>query len=81
MSTRKFKKGKRICTISEFDQSEHKFFMMNGKTVHRSFLMSMQYRTLLLTITNDRLYEADPVEEVIHKEHAGMLDVQREYYD
>ena len=36
MSKAKYKQGKQICTISEFDQCESLWYKWNGKTTHRS---------------------------------------------
>ena len=63
MSKAKYKQGKQICSISQFDQCEKLWYKWNGKTTHRSVLMSLQYRTLLHTIMNGRLYEADLIDD------------------
>jgi hypothetical protein len=63
MSKPKYKQGKRIYTISEFDQCESLWYKWNGKTTHRSVLMSLQYRTLLETIIAGRLFRAEKEEE------------------
>lgn len=63
MSKSKYKKGRQITTISEFDQCESKWYKWNNKTVHRSVLMSLQYRTLLNSIIGKRLYVADFIQE------------------
>ena len=67
MSAKKYKQGKRINTIAEFDQSEKMYYIVHfGSTVrtrHRSFLMSLQYRTLWKFIFNGMIYEAERVEE------------------
>jgi hypothetical protein len=63
MSKAKYTQGKQINTISEFDQCESLWYKWNGKTTHRSVLMSLQYRTLLNAITNGRLYTAERKEE------------------
>lgn len=62
MSKKKYKQGKQIRSIKHFEDSQSTWFKWNGKTVHRSVLMSLQYRTLHNTIMNGRLYEADPIE-------------------
>jgi hypothetical protein len=59
----KYKQGKRICSISEFDACESTWFKWNGKTSHRSVLISLQYRTLMNTINAGRLYTAELIEE------------------
>ena len=58
MSKSKYRQGKRIKTISEFDQCESLWYKWNGKTTHRSVLMSLQYRTLLNAIINGMVYIA-----------------------
>ena len=63
ISMRKYKPGRQIYSVSQFDQSESKWFMWGDKTTHRSVLMSLQYRTLLNTIKNGRLREAVRIEE------------------
>ena len=61
MSKRKYKQGKQINTISEFDQCESLFYIWNGATRHRSVLISLQYRTLLQAIIQGRLFVADRI--------------------
>ena len=63
MSKSKYKQGKQICTISEFDQCESLWYKWNGKTTHRSVLISLQYRTLLNAIIAGRIYVAERKEE------------------
>ena len=66
MSKSKYKVGKPIRSISEFDQSECKFFKVffgsNARTLHRSFLMSWQYRMLLEKINKRTIFEANLME-------------------
>lgn len=67
MSRRKYKRGKQICSISDFDQSCNEYFIVyfgstNPQTKHRSFLMSWQYRTLLNFIIRGQVFEADLME-------------------
>ena len=63
MSKTKYKQGKQICTISEFDYCESLWYKWNGKTTHRSVLVSLQYRTLLNAIIAGRIYVAERKEE------------------
>lgn len=63
MSKAKYKRGRQICSIKHFEDSQSTWFKWNGRTVHRSVLMSLQYRTLHNTIMNGRLYEADPIKD------------------
>lgn len=62
MSKARYKQGQQICSISEFDCCESLWYKWNGKTVHRSVLISLQYRTLLNTIINGRLYTVEMIE-------------------
>lgn len=59
MSKAKYKQGKQITSISDFDACEKRWYKWNGKTVHRSVLISLQYRTLLQAIIAGRIYEAE----------------------
>lgn len=59
MSKSMYTQGKRIETISEFDQCESLWYKWNGKTIHRSVLISLQYRTLLNAIISGRIYVAE----------------------
>ena len=63
MSKPKYKQGKQICSISEFDTCESKWYKWHGATRHRSVLISLQYRTLLETIQRGWLYTAELIEE------------------
>ena len=63
MSKARYKKGKRICSISEFDTCKNIWYKWNGKTIHRSFLTSLQYYTLWNDINNGRLYTAELIDE------------------
>lgn len=63
MSKPKYKQGKQICSISEFDTCESCWYKWNGRTTHRSFLISLQYRTLLNTIISGRLYTAELIDK------------------
>lgn len=69
MSKRKYKRGAQIKTIAEFDQCESKWFVIrypdHDKTLHRSFIISWQYRTLLGFINRGMLYKADDIKEEI----------------
>ena len=59
MSVSKYKQGKQINTISEFDECPSLWYKWNGKTRHRSVLISLQYRTLLNAIISGRIYVAE----------------------
>lgn len=72
MSKRKFKQGAQIHCVSDFDQSCSKYYIVHfgekHKTIHRSFLMSWQYRTLLNFIIRGEVYEADVIKEEGHEQ-------------
>jgi len=66
MSKPKYKQGKMIKSIADFAKSDKKWFKVRFggdklKTVHRSFLISWQYRTLELFINRGSVYEADEI--------------------
>ncbi len=59
MSKSMYEQGRRIETISDFDQCESIWYKWNGRTTHRSVLISLQYRTLLNSIIAKRIYVAE----------------------
>lgn len=54
-----YKQGRRIQSISEFDQCESLWYKWRGKTTHRSVLISLQYRTLLNAIMQGSVFTAE----------------------
>jgi hypothetical protein len=62
MTKAKYKAGRQICSIADFSKTYAVWFKWHGKTTHRSVLMSLQYRTLLNTIINGWLFEAELTE-------------------
>jgi hypothetical protein len=67
MSKPKYKQGKMIKSISDFAKSDNTWFKVRfgnkPKTLHRSFLISWQYRTLELFINRGSVYEADLIQK------------------
>jgi hypothetical protein len=63
MSKRKYKKGKQINSIAEFERSSCEFFIWNYATRHHTVLESLQYRTLKEIIKHGCLYEAKKIDE------------------
>ena len=61
MSKSMYKKGRRIESVSDFDQCESLWYKWNEKTVHRSVLISLQYRTLLNAIIRGRVFVAERI--------------------
>lgn len=55
---RKYNKGKKIKNIAGFDKSECSFFMVHNRTTHRSWIESMQYRTIQQLIKKGVVFEA-----------------------
>ncbi len=68
MSKARYKQGKQICSISEFDTCKSDWYKWNGRTKHRSVLMSLQYRTLLNVIVSGRLYAAELIDKTESEE-------------
>ena len=64
MSKPKYKRGKQIKTVADFEKSGATWFRvlfgMTERTKHRSFLISWQYHTLEMFIRAGRIFEADP---------------------
>lgn len=67
MSKRKYKPGRRIRSIADFERSKHKYYIVKFgniyKTLHYSFLISWQYRTLEKYICMKLVYEAERIED------------------
>lgn len=68
MSEKKYKRGQQIKTISDFDKSTSKYYIVYfgptlPRTRHRSFLISWQYRTLLDFIMKGWVFEANYIGE------------------
>lgn len=62
MSEAKYKQGKQICSVAEFEKSERLYFRVKFGdkflTRHRGFLISWQYRTLKNFINRGWVFEA-----------------------
>lgn len=67
MTLPKYKFGKQIRSISEFDQSECKYFKVffgdknSFQMKSRNFLISWQYRTLFTWIERGWIHEAEEI--------------------
>lgn len=65
----KYKTGKQIRTVADFENSERDFFMVTygNRTTpcHRALLISWKYRTLKLFIERGWIYEADSMQNAI----------------
>lgn len=57
---RKFEKCARIMSVVQFATLGSQWFFLGDRPNHRSFIESMQYRTLANLIQAGRLYEALP---------------------
>lgn len=58
MSKARYECGEQIISIAQFEASKSQWFKWHGKTIHRSWLISLQYRTLKNAIDVGILYEA-----------------------
>jgi hypothetical protein len=67
MSKPKYKSGKQIQSISEFDQSNCTYFMVNFgdglRTKHKSFIYSWQYRIVKHFIERGSIFEATLIKQ------------------
>jgi len=63
MSKPKYKQGKQIRSISEFESSKCLWYKWRGRTTHRAVLISLQYRTLRDAIKHGVIYTAELCEE------------------
>lgn len=70
---RKFEKGALITSIGQFAAIGGQWFILGDSPKHRSFLESMQYRTLANLIRAGRLYEALPSGTTAKLKEAGYI--------
>ena len=56
---RKYKKGRKIKSVAQYEKSKCTFFIIYNKTTHRAWIDSYQYRTLKNLIINECIYEAE----------------------
>ena len=67
MAKPKYKKGRRIKSVADFSKPSSRWFIVTAwprkKTIHRSFLISWQYRTLETFINRGWVYVAEPLYE------------------
>ena len=67
MSKPKYKAGRPVYTVGEFERCESLFFKVrfgsNLKTLHRSFLEAWQFHTLQWFCRCGKVYEAERIEE------------------
>lgn len=60
---RKYKKGKLIESVAQYESASRflTFFMVQGKTTHKAWIESWQYRVLRNAINNGLIHEALPI--------------------
>ena len=77
---RKYKRGKQIKSVGEFEQSKSLWFMVRygveEKTTHYGFLISWQYHLLERFIKAGRIFEAERKDSEDGEAHRSAL--QRE---
>lgn len=66
MAKRKYKRGKPITSMADFENSNCTYFRVyfgctNPQTKHRGFLISWQYRTLKQFIDRGWVFEAEEI--------------------
>lgn len=61
MSKRIYKKGARVSSVGMFEALGTQWFILNGKTTHRSVIENMTYRTIAGFVRRGQLHEALPV--------------------
>ena len=58
MSKPKYRKGARISSVGMFEALGTQWFILNGKTTHRSVIENMTYRTIAGFVRLGQLHEA-----------------------
>lgn len=72
MGSRKYKQGKRITSLQEFEKSDCSMFEVrfggcDSKLLHRGFLESLQMRTLKTWLYSGRIFETIKVKQEENK--------------
>lgn len=79
MSKPKYKKGRRLTSVADFENSKARYFKVlfgfDEKTLHRGFVESWQYHLLKSFIHGGLVYEAD----FMFKKDIPMKPVKRRY--
>ena len=70
---RKYEKGARITSIGQFAACGGQWFFLGDRPKHRSFIESMQYRTLANLIRVWRIHEAIPSGTTAKLKEAGYF--------
>ena len=65
MSKPKYKIGKKIESVADFEKSTCTFFKVRTKTTHRAWIESWQYRILKESIKRGILFETELIEEKV----------------
>lgn len=58
MSKQKYRKGARVNSVGMFEALGTQWFILNGKTTHRSVIENMTYRTISGFVRRGQLHEA-----------------------
>lgn len=58
MSKPKYRKGARVSSVGMFEALGTQWFILNGKTTHRSVIENMTYRTISGFVRRGQLHEA-----------------------
>lgn len=80
MSKRKYKRGKLIRSVAEFEKCESAWYIVyfgttRPKTIHRSFLESWQYRTLKNFINKGEVFIAVDANSKIDYEQITIVEI------
>ena len=63
MSKRKYRERYEITSMTMFDEYCGDYFIFRGKTLHRGFIESWQYRSLKNIVKNGWLFAAEEISE------------------
>ena len=84
MSKKKWEKGRQIYSVADFSIiKEYKpWFIVNGKTMHKSFLESMTFRTVEGFIRRGQVFAAVPAnEKLLGKSTRSLTTEEFRYAD
>lgn len=79
MTMKKWKQGKMIKSMEQYENSKATIFIVNGKAYHTGWIESWQYRMLRDAIRNGRVYEAVPTIDAVPMD--DYMDLHNHFVD
>lgn len=80
MSKPKYRNGARVSSVGMFEALGTQWFILNGKTTHRSVIENMTYRTLSGFIRRGQVFAAVPANEKLLGKSTRILTTEEFRY-